>query len=44
MTRQKAVYDAAKQFFGTADYDTAKYTSDNRVSATVVYETEGKSR
>ncbi|WP_089290766.1 MULTISPECIES: type IV secretory system conjugative DNA transfer family protein [unclassified Azospirillum] len=36
--------NAAKQFFGTADFDTAKYISDSLGSATVVYETEGTSR
>jgi type IV secretion system protein VirD4 len=36
--------NAAKQFFGTADYDTAKYISDSLGSATIVYETEGTSR
>ena len=41
---QTFLANSAKQFFGTADFDTAKYISDSLGQATVNFETSGRSR
>src|SRR5208283_486185 len=41
---QTFLANSAKQFFGTADFDTAKYISDSLGQETVSFETSGRSR
>jgi type IV secretion system protein VirD4 len=41
---QSFLANAAKQFFGTADYDTAKYVSDSLGQATIQFQTQSSTR